>query len=366
MPMPGKGARLVLRERQGRDSVWVIKDTGGYERSTGTGSLVEAEKALAEYITAKNRRTQPAKPEEITVSEILTLYAEEHAPNVANPARIAYAISALLPFWSHLTASAINGQSCRAYVKSRKRAVRGPRNVIIRHEPVAPATARREMNVLQAAVNYCFAESYLAVAAKVTLPATPETNQRALERDEVAKLIRAARARGAKYRHMTHFILVSIYTGTRKAAVLNLALSGPQRHSGWFDLSAGVLYRMGTAELSTKKRRTPARLPRQLLAHARRWQRSGQLWAVQSRGGKIMEILNPWGTIVADADLGWQPTPHTLKHTAITWAIRGGASVEDASGFFATSIETITRVYWHLSPRFQQGAVNAIEGRQGR
>lgn len=361
MPMPAKGARLVLRERRGRDSTWVIKDTGGYERSTGTGNIEQAERQLAAYIAEKNRRDQPAKPEDIGVAEILALYAEEHAPTVADPARIGYAISALLPFWSGKSANGISSQACRDYARSRKKAVKSVGNKIIRHDPVAPATIRRELNVLQAAVNYCHAERYITSAPRVTLPTTPETTQRALERDEVAKLIRAARARG--YHHMVHFILVSIYTGTRKAAVLNLALSGPQRHSGWIDLNAGVLYRMGTAEVATKKRRSPARLPRQLLAHARRWKRSGDEWAVQSRGGPIGEILNPWGTIVADARLGWEPTPHTLKHTAITWAIRGGASVEDASGFFATSIETITRVYWHLSPNFQNGAVAAIEGR---
>jgi integrase len=366
MPMPAKGARLVLRERKGRESTWVIKDTGGFERSTGTGSLVEAERHLAEYIAAKNRRDEPAKPENITVAEILALYAEEHAPTVADPVRIANAIQALLPFWTHKTANDINAQACRNYAASRKKTVKGKGNVIIRYDPIAPATARRELNVLQAAINYCHAQRYITSAPQITLPATPETNQRALERDEVAKLLRACRARGRTYRHVAHFILVSIYTGTRKAAVLNLALSGPQRHSGWIDLRAGVLYRMGTAEVATKKRRSPARLPRQLLGHARRWHRAGDEWAVQGRGGRIAEILNPWETIVTDAALGWEPTPHTLKHTAITWAIRGGASVEDASAFFSTSIETITRVYWHLSPNFQNGAVSAIEGRFGR
>ncbi len=57
-------------------------------------------------------------------------------------------------------------------------------------------------------------------------------------------------------------------------------------------------------------------------------------------------------------------TPHTLKHTAITWAIEAGVSITDAAGFFGTSAETIERVYWHKSPMFQQAALDAMERRR--
>ncbi|MFQ1702895.1 hypothetical protein ACJ5NV_20140, partial [Loktanella agnita] len=33
-----------------------------------------------------------------------------------------------------------------------------------------------------------------------------------------------------------------------------------------------------------------------------------------------------------DTNLDWRPTPHSLKHTAITWAIQNGASIVDAAG----------------------------------
>jgi hypothetical protein len=50
------------------------------------------------------------------------------------------------------------------------------------------------------------------------------------------------------HRHIMHFILVSIYTGTRKSAALNLRTSSPQTCGGWFDLKAGILYRIGDDE----------------------------------------------------------------------------------------------------------------------
>lgn len=346
--MPTKGARLAKRTRKGRKPVFVIKDTG-VEISTGTFDRPSAEIALANYIATKGREGSPLDATEITIAEILALYGKEHAPTVAAPERQGYAISALVPFWGDLPASAIKGETCRRYAA---------------HRAKAPATIRRELNTLQAALNYCRKEGYLIAAPVVTMPKAPETTQQAMTRNEVARLIIAARARGQ--RHIARFILISIYTGTRKAAALNLKLYGPATHSGWFDLESGLLYRRGRGEKATNKKRTPAKLPRQLLGHARRWQAMGQTWAIEYKGNRVLDVKTAWASIVDDADLGWRPTPHTLKHTAITWAIQGGASIPDAAAYFATSSETIERTYWHLSPHFQSGALAAIEGKQGR
>jgi len=354
MPMPTKGARLFLRKRKGREPVYVIKDTGNVERSTGTDDRRQAEIQLSDHIAQKTRSGGSARPEAVSIAEVLAIYGEEHAPTVASPRSQGLAIAALLPFWGAKMVSEVKGETCRRYAKTRKHHQTGL--------PIAPGTIRRELNTLGAAMNYCHREGYLTYAPPVSLPEAPETFQRALQRDEVAKLIRAARRRNCP--HVARFILVSIYTGTRASPVLNLRIMGPATTGGWFDLTAGVLYRMGDAERATKKRRTPARLPRQLLGHARRWQARGDIWAVAFRGQRVASIKTAWAKIVVEADLGWRPTPHTLKHTAITWAIEGGASIADASGFFSTSIATIERVYWHRSPHFQSGALGAIENRK--
>ncbi len=364
MPMPSKGARLFLRERAGREATWVIKDTGGIEQSTGTGDRGEAEIQLAAYITKKNRRSGPAGPSEMTCAEVLSIYGEEHAPTVADPVRIGCAIDALLPFWGDVAVSDVKGATCRRYATTRK-VTRSRKRVGLPPlvHPAAPATIRREMNVLGAALAYCVREGYLTSSPPVTMPPPPETNQRALTRNEVAALMRSAHRLGHK--HLMHFIVISVYTGTRKSAALQIRLSGPWTGGGWFDLDAGILYRKGSDERSTKKRRTPTSIPRQLLAHARRWAQQGDTWAVQWRGARIADTNTGWDKVVEGAGLTWRPTPHTLKHTAITWAMQGGASIPDVSAFFSTSVETIERVYWHLSPHFQKGAVSAIE-RGGR
>lgn len=297
------------------------------------------------------------------MDEVLAVYGEEHAPYTAAPERIGHAIDALLTFWSGKPVAAIKGSTCRLYGKSRKKKQGG------QMVPVKPGTLRRELNVLQAALNHCEREGHLLSVPRVTLPAKEETGQRAMTRSEVAALLLACRRltmtrKDLDYRYVTHFIIASIYSGTRKSAALNLRLSGPATTGGWLDLDAGLLFRKGTEEVATNKRRSPAKLPRQMLAHARRWARLGDTWVVQYKGGRVADLKTAWKRVVAEADLGWNPTPHTLKHTAITWAIQGGASLADAAGYFSTSIETIERVYWHLSPHFQEGAVAAIEGRR--
>ena len=112
MPRPTKGARLVLRKRKGREPVFVIRDAG-FEQSTRTEDRKQAEIQLGDYIASKNRRSGPLEARDMTVADCLSIYGEEHAPNVADPARIGYAIDALLSFWSDMACADVKGSTAR-------------------------------------------------------------------------------------------------------------------------------------------------------------------------------------------------------------------------------------------------------------
>lgn len=339
MPRPIKPARLV---KWRHTPYWQIKD-GPITRSTGCTGREQAETALARYIAERDRHGAAKEPDALTVAEVLTIYAEEHAPTVANPERIGYAISALLPFWGDLRLSSVKGETCRRYAATRAKAT---------------GTVRRELGALQAAINYCHREGYVTAAPIVTLPEKPEPRQRWLTRAEAARLLLAAHRRAP---HLARFILIGLYTGTRKDAILRMGYAA-NTIGGRLDLDRGVMYRRADQERQTSKRRTPAKIPRQLAAHLRRWQRDGALWPVHWRGDRIARIDKAFRALTLDCGLP-DVTPHTLKHTAITWALQNGASIWDAAGFFATSPETIERVYGHHSPEFQASAVRAIERR---
>jgi integrase len=350
MPRKPAGARLYKRPDTG---IWFVRDTGCPDRSAGTRDRRDAEKALAAYIAGKGTVTGSRQPDRFPVTEALTIYGREHAVSRAAPERIGYAIEALSGFWGHLMVGDVKGETCRRYAKSRVRRFKDGSS-----QAIADGTIRRELNVLQAAINYCHKEGYLTNATAVTLPKSPPSKDRWLTRDEAAKLIWAA-YRSAKAKHLARFILIALYTGTRKDAILRLGFMR-NTSGGWIDIDRGVVYRRGTEERETKKRRPPMRLSRKLLAHCRRWASTGALWAVQIDGQRVGDIKKAFEGAREKAGLVYV-TPHTLKHTAITWAMQKGMKIEDAADYFGTSMETIRRVYYHHSPDYQQDAVALMD-----
>jgi integrase len=341
MPRPAKGPRLYKHKHRAQ---FYIADTGIRSFSTGCTSRADAEAALSVYIATKGRSGTTNEPENVTIAEVLTIYATEHAPTVAAPERIGYAIDAMLPFWASLKVSHIRGETCRRYAKVRDK---------------SPGTIRRELGTLQAAINHAHREGYITSAPVVTLPQAPEPKERWLTRAEAAKLLHAA-YRGPQP-HLAHFILIALYTGTRKDAILRMGME-PNTVGGWFDLENEIMFRRGAEERQTKKRRKPAPIPRQLAGHLKRWKSKGARWAVEKKGARCGSIEYGFRT-TADA-LGMRDvTPHTLKHTAITWALQNGATIWDVAGFFSTSPATIERVYGHHSDEFMASALRAVEGR---
>ncbi|WP_236635874.1 site-specific integrase [Paracoccus aminophilus] len=131
--------------------------------------------------------------------------------SVSDPQRIGYAIDALDRFWRGMTIGDVKGETCRRYAKSR---------IKKDGQPASDGTIRRELNVLQAAINHCHAEGYLIHAPRVAMPDRPASKERWLTRQEAAWLIRAARALNRDGRHLADFILHGLYTGSRKETIL--------------------------------------------------------------------------------------------------------------------------------------------------
>ncbi len=294
----------------------------------------------------------------MTVGQVLTIYGQDHAPRAAAPERIGYAIDALTGFWGERPVSDIKGATCRAYCAERGK---------------SDGTLRRELGTLQAALNWCAKEGFLSTAPIVWKPSPPPAKDRHLSRSEAAWLLRGARTLKISGRHLVRFILVGLYTGTRKDAILRLRIDQPATDGGWIDTAKGVMYRRGTEERQTKKRQPPARLPRQIVAHAKRWKRMGATWAVEDyKGRRIGDIKKAWAmcikraeALAKDAEVALDlsdVTPHTLRHTTATWLMQSGASIWEASGFLGMSPETLERTYGHHHPDFQSSAVAGLEG----
>lgn len=367
MPDPRpKGPRLHLIRRPGRTPVFVIRDTGKRDRSTGTADRRRAEALLADYIQTSIAQAATGRdPSLVTIAEALTIYGRQHAPTVKAPARRGYSIEALLPFWGKRLVVEVKGATCREFVRRRTTGADGRR-------PVAISTARYDLGTLSAALRYCHAEGAITHAPRVTLPERTEPRLRYLTRIEAAYMLKAAR-RSPQSHHLARFLILGMYTGTRRTALLALGWE-KQASGGWLDIETGILHRRGAEEVDSKKRRTSARLPRRVLNHARRWIRDGHRPIIHVDGRRVADIKTAWISCREHAerlalkaghhlDLS-DVTPHTLKHTAVTWAMQNRMRLEDAAQYFGTTVDELQRTYWHHHPDFQKAAAEAMDRRE--
>jgi integrase len=144
-------------------------------------------------------------------------------------------------------------------------------------------------------------------------------------------------------------------------------------HDGWIDTARGILYRAGFAEEQTSKRRPPMIMPDRLLGHFRRWRKADEAEGLShvityalpparhpgairraERLGRVARVPQPvgdihkaWASTVAAAGLERDVTPHTLKHTAITWMLHAGKTIWEVAEDTGTSAKTIEEVYGH-------------------
>lgn len=360
MPQRSKGARLYLRERKGRPPAYYIRD-GSKEIGTGCGvdDVAGANKALADYLARTFRpNTRERELDRINVAEVLTLYARDLPEDSPSRKTIGYHIKALLPYWGSKTLADIKGSTCRAYVMQRTTA-----NSLKPSRPlVKPSTARQELKSLQAAINHWHKESPLVAVPKVTLPEPGGRRERVLERNEVAALLWACRRLSRKeyvmgnmgimrrdYSYVARFILIGVYTGTRHDAILRLGWKESSGR-GHIDVYRGLIFRRGTSERETSKRRPTIQSPQNLLSRLERWRRmdgENVHAVIHYNGQPVTRLKRAWATVVREAGLGKDVTPHTLRHTAASWLLWEGKTIWEVAGIIGADASTVERTYGH-------------------
>jgi integrase len=380
MPRPSKGPRLYLRRARpgiSRKAVWVIRD-GSKDFATGcvAGPAEHrppeaAQRALADYIAQKYQPSRKTRDiDRIDIADVLSVYLADRGDQQANQVKFEGRISRLNSFWGGRKLSEVSTATCKEYVKFRG-------NV---------GGARRDLEDLRAAVGHHAAENFHRAVVNVWLPPKGNPRDRWLTRSEVARLLwicwrhREAQIRhrgpdkGQRLptdkrplRHLAHFILIGIYTGTRAGAI---ASASPTRAEGrsFVDLDHGIFYRLAMGRRATNKRQPPAPIPPRLLAHLRRWQRVGLVGShfVEFNGKPVKSVKTGFAKAVALAQLngeGSKVVPHTLRHTAATWLMQRGVAAWEAAGYLGMSTEMIERVYGHHSPEHLRKAAEAITGK---
>lgn len=375
MPRRNRGPYLKFLNQRGAFYIHWSEHGATRQRSTGTADSGEAEAALAEFIQERQsaRRVGPRDPSEFSVADALTLYGEEHAPTKADPLRIAYAIQALVPFWSGRTVAEITKATCNGYARYRDK---------------APGTVRRELIALQAAANYAKDEGKIMWAPTVHLPKKPEGKDRWLTRSEAAALLNAARTGHASTRgYLPLFILIALYCGARKGAILSLRW--PQ-----VDLENGRINFNEPGRERTSKGRAHLPIPRRLLFFLKKArERGSDLGYVLHRDGQqIASIKKAFNAACVNAELAevrmvtklvdgkkqrvpklddnGDPimrhaiTPHVLRHTCGTWLAQAAVPLDKIGEWLGHTDSRTTRLYAHHHPDHMNEALNAFDRRR--
>jgi integrase len=330
MPRRAKGARLYLDKSRGPQGQYVIRDGGRFVR-LGAASHAEAEKFLAQYIASKHRPTPSEGP---LVADILSAYATDVAATRKSAVNISYNIGNLLRWWGTKPASEITARNCRAYAATK----------------TAPAAAQ-DLKTLRAACNHWSREyAQITPAPVVWKPEEGRPRERWLTRNELARLLQAARS----VPHVRRFILVAYYTGSRPGVVLRLQWDQ-------VDLSKGVMARIRPGEAAdAKKRAPPVRLGKRILSHLRRWKRldNGSVsFLCHYEGRPVEDPHGSWARVTKAAGLPGV-TRHTLRHTRATHLMQAGIDVWEAAGFLGMTVKTLETTYAKHHPSFQEKAAN--------
>jgi integrase len=338
MSRRNQGPRLRWLDKRGCFYIVWTERGRSRERSTGTADREQAQIKLAEFLQQRDRRAGPRDPAQILVTDLLNEYQSARAPKVAAPARIAYAVLALTDFWEGNSIADVMPQTCERYAEKRGRSA---------------GTVRRELGVLRAAINAAHRSGRITRLVAVELPDRPEPRDRWLTRKEAASLIRAARTAQARL-YLPLFILLGLYTGRRKEAIL--ALRWPQ-----VNLEGQTINFEVAGRKRTKKKRGVIKIPPRLLPHLRRARKRGADlgYVLHIDGERIKDIKKGFAAACERAGIE-NASPHTLKHTAATWLMQAGTDPWQAAGFLSTSVETLLRVYGHHHPDYQREAAANI------
>ena len=354
---------------------WYIQwiENGRSQRiSTRTRDREEADRLRAAF--AVEKAIPP--PADAAVDSLLDFYLEGKGPDLADKARQALCADHLKRFFGATLAGAAGPAAQDRYVAHRRRA------------GVTDETIRRELSVLSAAFHYNFRRERIErVPPMVTLAKSPP-KERYLTRDEVALILRhfrtgylppdrlaayaAERAQlqaarknrrrkpapyiSARLPHLALFVRIALYTAARSGVILTLTWDR-------VDFKRRLIHFPVPGQMRTNKRAAVVPMSAALagaLARAKRRAKAKPTDPViQWRGESVERIARAFGR-----HMDWlgfdDVTPHTLRHTAATWAAQKGVSLFLVGGMLGQSVVSTTERYAKHNPEALRTATEAV------
>lgn len=344
MPRPRPVGPQLVKHR----GVWAICwwDDGRRRLiSTGTAIEARARQALADHEAELERH-----PLKLSVVEALARYERSRAGKIQAADRLHDAAGALNASLGHFRVDQVTQARWDTYAAERVTRPR-PRQVNHVPKPVSTGTLRREFNVLRAALRLAWKDGYLPRPPSLEAPADSAPRDRFLSREEARRLIDAA-----KSPHVRVFVALAVSTGARKGSILSLTWDQ-------VDFARGMVDFQEPGRVLTGKRRAcvpMTELLRTTLVDAHKIRQSD--YVVEYGGGPVPTGLR-WSfrKLCVAAEIGWQPTPHHLKHSVASWFAMAGVPIDQAADWLATDPRTLRRTYRKFDPTYLRSVTGALE-----
>lgn len=316
----------VQRFRGGFAIVW--RDAGGKRHRQ---VLAAPDRIGAEAEARQRWRLGDRSP--WTVGRVMSAYLEDRkAAGIASHRRQADAWKAMKPFWSDVSPRLIDDEMAQGYAKRRDRAA---------------ATVRYELSMLAVALRWAKAKGYIADAAVVWRPPSPERRERHLSREEFRRFLSEVKAHHARL-----YMVLGIATCARPRAILDLTWDRVDFQRGLIDLNP-----RGRAQ--TAKRRPTVPIASYALEPLLEAYGARQSDHVIERGGKGLASIKKAFSAASERS-NVHATPYTLRHTGAVWRAEDGVPMTEIAQLMGHDDDRTTQKHYaRFSPDYLRKAADA-------
>ncbi len=347
MPRANTGPYLRINRAGIFEIAWPDGEGTTRSRSARTRDRAVAERALASFITQQH--AQGDQPGQLTVGEILDLYAAKHLPSTIEGETTRRSI--IPPLKAHFGAkmpAEITDDLVKAYDPPRQRGkTHGPH--------LSDSTKRKHLAYLIAALGKG-AKSFKVVERRdipeVPLPDRGNPRDRILERHEHEAMMTAAagqRGPDGRLSRLERYCAINYEAPYRKQRIVEL------RWSLHIDLDRRTIDPRNKGERRTRKRVVAVPISDALLPVLRRaYEERTSDWVLDNP----KTIDNEFRRARTAAGISPDFTPHTYRHTWITDAVIAGREWWEISAMTGDSEQTLRENYLHLRPDHLRAAAN--------
>lgn len=318
-------------------------EKGPHRRRLGFASTEVEARALLDGWVSDVEFIKTKKAKSKTVAELWAYYRSDREKDGKIVLNFDNDWKALGPRFGALEVDAVTADICRDYAAERDRAGK------------SASTIWTELTRLRSCLNWAMKRRVIDRAPYVWVPTKPDGRTRVMTEAEVRALLDAC-----KVPHVRLFVILAITTGGRSGALLDLTWDRVDFEAGTIDLRKAVRIN----PLTKRAQKGRAIVP--MGNEARAALHDAKLGALTDHviewdGEPVKCILKGFKSAATAAKLTGV-SPHTLRHTCLTWLDEGSIPMERIAKMAGHRDQrTTARIYAKPSVEVLRPAANVLD-----